>query len=688
MPSVSDLLLVEVGLDASAFLAGVEQASREGQRAKSNLKQQGDEIEHIAKGLGESILTALRGIAGLMGITLTFEGFKRMAVDVIDAGTSLGRFSEATGVASQRISELEQALARTGGRADDVRPILLKMRQDLSNLQATGKPPEWFRTLGSAPFLMSGLGRMSPDDILLEVARKAQAAHMNATQLQLWLPGLNLSPETAAILVTPGALERAMRQVREAGTAPTPENIAAAERLKEKTATLGQLTDAVLRDVVTASEPFLDSVIKWITEMLDWIDGILRKLTGAPQLAPAGTTVTVHPSRENVAPGPSSSLGGPRVSGGGSANYMKGPLPGPQELTTVETASGKITVNRQAASDIKNFIDDLVAAGAPREQVGSYASRLIAGTMTPSQHAYGTAIDYGQRARNVVDPAFRQWADTHQAELREILAKHNMISGGNWRNPDFGHFEWSPRSSTPVAVIPQAGGIDRSAFAAELAAKPWLVEKMASMVQGEVGKGAPIDTKLVQLESAFNRAQVRGTSLEQALLSVSDDSRRGYYAASTYRAVTADDVEKFKRDVLAPVLAGSDVGKGVTGNASAGVAARQFARGTPGYKLPAAGGTSESYFFEGPFRQPLPRTSVPSIKTDASSIQIPNVATGAAAAVQTPRVENKIINNEESTVVNHVMVNTYATDAAQIANDVRKQIGLQLATPEAQEAPH
>jgi hypothetical protein len=165
----------------------------------------------------------------------------------------------------------------------------------------------------------------------------------------------------------------------------------------------------------------------------------------------------------------------------------------------------------------------------------------------------------------------------------------------------------TPRNETIVAKDRAgAGGIDRSHFLAELDSNPGLITKMASMVYGEVGRTAPRETQMTQLESAFNRAEQRGQSVSHVLLSVAEDPKRGYYPSATYHPVSQKDVERFKTEVLAPVLAGSDLGHGVTGNASGHVAAHQFARGTQGFNLRAARGAKESYFIEGPITGPLP----------------------------------------------------------------------------------
>jgi len=163
---------------------------------------------------------------------------------------------------------------------------------------------------------------------------------------------------------------------------------------------------------------------------------------------------------------------------------------------------------------------------------------------------------------------------------------------------------------TPKAKL--ARGIDRSQFRPEIAGNPELVVKMTHMVFGEVGRNAPLPVQIIQLETAFNRAQARGQTLAHVLLSVKESPSEGYYAVETYCAAaepTPEDVETFKNTVLATVLHGSnlsDVGYGpMTGNASADVAAHQFAKGDPGYQLQAG----DAYFREGPFINEFPEIS-------------------------------------------------------------------------------
>jgi hypothetical protein len=174
--------------------------------------------------------------------------------------------------------------------------------------------------------------------------------------------------------------------------------------------------------------------------------------------------------------------------------------------------------------------------------------------------------------------------------------------------------------SDQATVIATRGGIDRRQFAQELG-DPALVKKAADMVKGEVGWNAPLGTKIVQLETAFNRAMARGQSLAHVLLSTSEagqllgNPQLGYYQGGsngTYsRPVNDAQFADFKQNILREVYTGSNrseelCGFIATGNASPPESTRQYNEGMLGKDLPSGmSGHPESYFQEGPFHVPL-----------------------------------------------------------------------------------
>jgi len=131
------------------------------------------------------------------------------------------------------------------------------------------------------------------------------------------------------------------------------------------------------------------------------------------------------------------------------------------------------------------------------------------------------------------------------------------------------------------------GKFDRSRFVDEINNTPGLRERLQTIVQGEVGHRASRLRKLLQLETIFNRAAARGQTLAQVTRMYTGPGSAGYYPPSTFsggRIGSSAEYERFQRDIMGPVLEGSDVsteelGFPATGNASGGVASRGIASG-------------------------------------------------------------------------------------------------------------
>lgn len=155
-------------------------------------------------------------------------------------------------------------------------------------------------------------------------------------------------------------------------------------------------------------------------------------------------------------------VGGPiGLSGAGRANFMTGPLPDSSTMQWVTISNGKrFQANAQSAPHFEGFLNALVAAGAPISTIGGYNRRHIAGSAHWSQHAYGNAIDTDQLGRNRVKAPFGAWARSHPDIIRAAARKYGIISGGDWHNPDFGHWEYGGSSGyqrPALGVVPSTG---------------------------------------------------------------------------------------------------------------------------------------------------------------------------------------------------------------------------------------
>jgi hypothetical protein len=119
------------------------------------------------------------------------------------------------------------------------------------------------------------------------------------------------------------------------------------------------------------------------------------------------------------------------------------------KLAQVRTRGGaSFTVAAEHAPRFQALLDDPGWGDYQFDaaQSGGYNPRNIRGTNTPSQHAFGNAIDinWTRNARGTpgdIDPNL----------ARSLATKHGFTWGGDWKNPDPMHFEVARNSPAPMA---------------------------------------------------------------------------------------------------------------------------------------------------------------------------------------------------------------------------------------------
>ena len=177
-------------------------------------------------------------------------------------------------------------------------------------------------------------------------------------------------------------------------------------------------------------------------------------------------------------------------------------LPATPELAPVVAPGGaKFQVAATAAEKFQGLVNDLEASGYNLDPAtsGGYNKRFIAGTHTPSNHAFGTAIDINW-AKN---PRGGSASDIPPDLARQLAAKHGLVWGGDWsgKTRDPMHFEVPrPRAdATPEAGAVQAAGGDVVPTGTVIPTLPPATAAasaadVADIKAGMVGAGADPDT--------------------------------------------------------------------------------------------------------------------------------------------------------------------------------------------------
>lgn len=141
----------------------------------------------------------------------------------------------------------------------------------------------------------------------------------------------------------------------------------------------------------------------------------------------------------------------PPAAPGGQTSMDDRPPWAPPNLATVSSPSGaKLQVASDVAPKFQGLLDDLHARGyvVNANDTGGYNDRNIAGTDVKSNHAYGRAADINWST----NPRGGK-SDIPPELARELAAKHGLVWGGDWQNPDPMHFE------APFQTAQRGGGV-------------------------------------------------------------------------------------------------------------------------------------------------------------------------------------------------------------------------------------
>jgi hypothetical protein len=145
-------------------------------------------------------------------------------------------------------------------------------------------------------------------------------------------------------------------------------------------------------------------------------------------------------------------------------------------------------------------------------------------------------------------------------------------------------------AATKGGFVRGAGTIDRSQFVKEMQDKPWLRQRAMEIAANEEGTNQQGTQQII--ESAMNRAQVRGTSLEKQLKWTSEggyyDDARGHGRAVATAA--SPQGQKILGRSVDNALGGSNAAEYATDNSSGDLAAREARTGKFKYIKKSPGG--------------------------------------------------------------------------------------------------
>jgi len=295
MPTVVDSLIVTLGLDPAGFNAGQKAAAQAWLKTKDEAKSSGKAIEESAKKSGEFLQQLQGRVLMLAAAFMGGKGIKQFTADLVQNDAALGRMAVIVGTTTQTLSRWQGIANATGGSAAGVTGGINSLNQSLVNLSLTGESSviPYLRALQAfAPAvnlsLMGANGQMrTAVDMLPDLHKAVQG--MDAARSTAILSGMGLGQDLINILIQSDEVFNKFMQDQQRWGTVTKEQAAAAQELQYNTAGVTQSFTTLGRMILQSLSPAFNNLLKKLQDVFVWFQANPEKL----KLAFAGVTAAV-----------------------------------------------------------------------------------------------------------------------------------------------------------------------------------------------------------------------------------------------------------------------------------------------------------------------------------------------------------------------------------------------------------
>jgi hypothetical protein len=168
---------IQIGADTSGFVSGVN-------RARASMAGLGSAVQNATKpGMFAGLTSGLQGLLGGLGIMGALTAAARGFYGAMEAGGALVDLSGQTGIAVDKLMQLQMAFDQAGMSASDVQPVVAKLQKNIAeaatgNVDAANK----FKQMGLAIKDLQGLSAdeqlAAVGDAIGKIQNPAQRAAM------------------------------------------------------------------------------------------------------------------------------------------------------------------------------------------------------------------------------------------------------------------------------------------------------------------------------------------------------------------------------------------------------------------------------------------------------------------------------------------------------------------------------
>jgi hypothetical protein len=280
-PTVLDALVIELGLDASKFRTGADDAERGTRKAKDETEKGAKDIQKaVGEGIAGAFQTATRRALEFFAVLAGARSLEQFAVSVTQSATQLGIMANVIGMPVDRLSAFGLAVERAGGNANSAIQSLQHVKDKMTEIAVSG---------GSVPIEWQRLGvdvrsAQNPEELLNRTldAMKSSSYGRTLTQSQkiAMLRWLGVDDGTANFLVTRGSAGEKSAVAAAEKDAVTPAQVVAATRITDAWNGAAQAVRSVGREVMRTVAPAFEALLQRVRELIEANKGAIQDWLG------------------------------------------------------------------------------------------------------------------------------------------------------------------------------------------------------------------------------------------------------------------------------------------------------------------------------------------------------------------------------------------------------------------------
>lgn len=283
MPTIIDELIIKLGLDASGYKRGADQAKGDLRKTSEEAKKRAKEIEDAGK-RASAFFTKLRNEAlGLFAALAVGRGLTQFVQNTIGAEAAVGRLAKNIGMTTESLTAWQNAAKRFGGSAEATGASFQGLRQQFEQFALTGQSAvlPFFRALGIQ--VTDAQNKVRPlEDIFMDLSDRF--SKMEPSRAQAWGASLGLDQGTINLLMQgPAAVGRTLEEMKRLGVI-TQKDAESGQALTNSILSIQQAVERLGRAIITSAagpiQDMLTAMEKWLELNRKWIEEDITRHIG------------------------------------------------------------------------------------------------------------------------------------------------------------------------------------------------------------------------------------------------------------------------------------------------------------------------------------------------------------------------------------------------------------------------